>query len=302
MLLCRTFGAYFTNKSIPGLTAGPIGWRSFGPDFKFGDGLSRRARTAFPKPRKNGCALGDSKSALPVLPEERICLLMANHKIRNPQFLRKPLLLCLFLIAAASLSAADLADAIAGMQRHYASVETITGEFRQTYRAPGIHREESGSFWLKRPGLMRWEYRVPEEQLFVADGRQSYLYVPRDRQVTIQPFSAADLHNTPLEFLLGSGDINRSFMASWETEFKPKETGTFLIRLVPHRKEEGYAFLVLEMDPRTFDLRRIAIREPVGSTTEFFLSNVSTKVKVDKKLFQFKTPKGVEEIRLNVEQ
>jgi hypothetical protein len=35
MLLCRTFGAYFINQSIPGLTAGPIDWRSFGPDFKF---------------------------------------------------------------------------------------------------------------------------------------------------------------------------------------------------------------------------------------------------------------------------
>jgi hypothetical protein len=34
-LLCRTFGAYFTNKTIPGLMAGPTDWRSFGPDFKF---------------------------------------------------------------------------------------------------------------------------------------------------------------------------------------------------------------------------------------------------------------------------
>jgi hypothetical protein len=31
MMLCRTFGAHFINKSFPGLTAGPIHLRSFGP-------------------------------------------------------------------------------------------------------------------------------------------------------------------------------------------------------------------------------------------------------------------------------
>lgn len=227
---------------------------------------------------------------------------MANRKMGNAPVLTKLLVLGLLLIAATSLGAADLADVISGLQRRYAAVETMRGDFRQIYRAPGINREESGSFWLKRPGLMRWEYRIPEVQLFVADGRQSYLYVPLDRQVTIQPFTIADLHNTPLEFLLGSGDINKSFAVSWETEFKPKETGTLQIRLIPHRKDAAYAFLVLELDARTFDLRRIAIREPAGSTNEFLLGNISMNVKMDKKLFQFKTPKGVEEIRLNIEQ
>lgn len=206
------------------------------------------------------------------------------------------------LTAAPGLRAADLADVVSGIQKHYASVETVKGDFRQSYLAPGIRREESGSFWLKRPGLMRWEYRVPEEQLFVADGRNAYLYVPRDRQVTIQPFGVSDLHNTPLEFLLGSGDIRKGFSASWETEFKPKEAGTHLLRLVPQRKDAGYAFLILEVDPRTFELRRIAIREPAGSTSEFHFGNVSVNEKLESRLFQFKAPKGTEEIRLNVDQ
>ena len=31
MLTCRTFGAYFINKPVPGLTAGPIDCQPFGP-------------------------------------------------------------------------------------------------------------------------------------------------------------------------------------------------------------------------------------------------------------------------------
>jgi outer membrane lipoprotein carrier protein len=197
--------------------------------------------------------------------------------------------------------ALDLPEVVSGLQRRYGSVETVQGNFQQTYRAPGVIQEESGLFWLKRPGLMRWEYRTPEKQLFVADGRESFLYVPGDRQVTVQPFSVADLHNTPLELLLGSGDINKSFVASWETVFKPQTEGTLLIRLTPRKPGHEYSFIVLELNGRNFDLMRIAIRDTGGSTTEFFLSNVTTNTRLDKNLFQFKIPKGVEVIRLKDE-
>ena len=228
--------------------------------------------------------------------------LSSARMTRNPQsairhFLAISLWLLLSLVPAAR--AADLQEAVSGLQRRYASVETVKGSFSQTYRAPGAKQEESGEFWLKKPGLMRWEYRTPEAQLFVANGRESYLYVPKDRQVTVQPLSAADLHSTPLEFLLGSGDINKSFTVSWEATFKPSAERTLMIRLTPRKPDIDYSFLVLELDNKTFDLRRIAIRDPGGSTSEFFLSNVVTNVKLDKRLFQFKTPKGVEEVRLN---
>lgn len=210
-------------------------------------------------------------------------------------------LFCLLLSSTISY-ALDLQQVISGLQKRYASVGTVKGSFRQTYRAPGVTQEESGEFWLKKPALMRWEYRAPEEQLFVADGRESFLYIPKDRQVTVQPLTAADLHSTPLELLLGSGDINKSFTASWEMEFKPKVEGTLMIRLVPRKSGGEYAFLVLELDSQTFDLRRVAIRDTGGSTTEFFFSDVTTNVKLDNKLFQFKIPKGVEVIRMNNEQ
>ena len=208
------------------------------------------------------------------------------------------LLLCLLVQTSYAM---EPSEAVAGLRQRYKTVETVRGKFRQTYRAPGIVREESGEFWLKKPGLMRWEYRAPEEQLFVADGRESFLYVPADRQVTVQPLTAADLHNTPLEFLLGGGGIEKSFDASWEKELKPGMDDTALIRLTPRTPDSQYSFLVVEIDGRTFDLRRIVIREPVGSTSEFLFMEVATNVKVDNNLFRFKIPKGVEVNRMRRE-
>lgn len=178
-------------------------------------------------------------------------------------------------------------------------METASGSFRQTYRAPGMEQEEAGSFVLKKPGFMRWEYRVPEEKLFVADGRECFLFVPQDRQVTVYPLTASDVRSTPLAFLLGGGNIINNFSISSESEYRPVFDRTSLIRLKPLKHEEEYLFLVLELDVSSFDIRRVVIREHGGNTSEFFLTNVATNIKVNSRDFQFKPPKGVEVVRLN---
>jgi outer membrane lipoprotein carrier protein len=216
-----------------------------------------------------------------------------------------PVLLCLsfcFLSGPPGSCASDLDGIVARFQQHYASVVTVTGDFKQTYRAPGIDQVESGVFWLKKPAFMRWEYRSPEEKLFIADGRESFLYVPLDRQVTVQPFSALDLQRTPLELLLGKGNINKSFAVSWEPDLKSNTGLSYVIRLTPRKSEAEYSFLVVELDQKTYDLRRILIRESSSNASEFVFTNVSTNIKIEKKMFQFKAPKGVEILRLNNEQ
>ncbi len=160
------------------------------------------------------------------------------------------LFLASFLLCGSALShALDLPEVVRGLQTRYASVQTVQGSFRQTYRAPGIQKEQTGRFLLMKPGLMRWEYSAPEEQLFVADGKETFLYVPRDQQVTIQPFTEADLRSTPLDILLGSGNIDTSYVVSWDTEPGSKTEHTVRIRLVPRSPEGENSFLVLACKP-----------------------------------------------------
>ena len=204
-----------------------------------------------------------------------------------------------FVLASVSSAGADLDTVIAGLQKRYALVESIGADFLQTYRAPGIEQTESGTLIMKKPGLMRWEYRVPEVKFFIADGRETYLYTPEDRQVLIRRFSAAELHSTPLQFMLGQGDIRRSFEVAWEQGPGPNADGAFVLRFMPRAAEADYAYVVIECDARSFDMRKMVIRERTGNTSEFALSNLKTNMKVDGKQFQFKLPKGVEVVRLD---
>ena len=206
---------------------------------------------------------------------------------------------CLIGLLTPAPAEDSIAKVIEGLQRKYAAVLTVSAAFRQVYRAPGIEQVESGILLMKKPGLMRWEYRDPERKLFVADGRETFLYTPEDRQVQVSRLSAAEIRSTPLQFLLGQGEILKSFTAAPDTEFPPSFDRGVMIRLTPRRSDPDYAFLVLECDRNSHELRRIIIRELTGNTSEFVLSNLVTNARVDGKEFQFKIPKGVEVIRLD---
>jgi outer membrane lipoprotein carrier protein len=195
-------------------------------------------------------------------------------------------------------SAADLSATVTRIQQRYAAVQNFRAEFTQHYRAPGIEQTESGTLYMKKPGLMRWEYRDPEVKLFVADGRNTYLYTPADRQVIVQRFTPDDLRSTPLQFLLGKGNLTSSYDVSWESA--PAGAGELLLRLTPRDRDSEYSFLVIACDRGTFDLRRLVIHERAGNTSEFVFSRVETNLKLENAQFEFKIPKGVEVVRLDV--
>jgi outer membrane lipoprotein carrier protein len=202
------------------------------------------------------------------------------------------------LLMTCAAAAADFDSALSGMERRYEKADTVAGSFKQIYRAPGMTQEKTGVFQLKRPGLMRWEYMTPEKELFVADGKECFFYVPLDRQVTIHPLTPADLARTPFVFLLGGGNIRRDYSAAAETEFKPAFPDTALLRLTPVENNEEYLFVTLELDARTFDIRRVLIRERIGNTSEFLLSDIVLNRKMNDRDFQFRTPRGVEVLRI----
>ena len=93
------------------------------------------------------------------------------------------------------LAAQDQASELATrLQARYESIRDFSADFTHSYEG-GILRKkavERGAVLVKKPGKMRWEYREPEEKLFVSDGRKLYAWVPADRQVTVSTLPASD--------------------------------------------------------------------------------------------------------------
>lgn len=206
------------------------------------------------------------------------------------------MLLFLSLCLAAPASVAETADQLVrSLENHYNRLETLKADFVQIYKTDerAAARQEVGTLYLKKPGQMRWEYARPEVKLFVSDGKTIFFYVPEDRQVTRVPVKESTDLRTPLRFLLGRMDLKREFRVSLADDTAPLDPGNPVLRLVPKRSDERFGELLLEMDGRE-RIRRLKIVETDGGVTEFRLSGEVPNPPLDRALFRFRAPPGVE--------
>ena len=190
-------------------------------------------------------------------------------------------------------SAADLAQAL---QKKYATVRDFSADFVQTYRGGVLNRQmkDSGHVWIKKPGKMRWEYKTPEEKLFVSDGVQVYWYVPQDRQVIVSAVPPDGQASTPALFLAGKGDITRDFTASLTDTPAGLPGGTRALKLVPKVPQAEYDWLILSVDPATLALRGLVTADAQGGTSSFAFTNLKENLGLADKPFVFTPPRGVE--------
>jgi outer membrane lipoprotein-sorting protein len=65
--------------------------------------------------------------------------------------------------------------------------------------------------------------------------------------------------------------------------------------MVPRRESDVDAVL-LEVSPTTFDIRRLQLTYGDGSISEFIFNRVETNVGLDRSLFDFVPPPGVQVI------
>jgi outer membrane lipoprotein carrier protein len=205
------------------------------------------------------------------------------------------------LVGALALTASLLAPPAAGTtvpaaealvrrieQRHRAATD-LTARFVQTYRSGLIGREvvERGVVSIKRPGRMLWEYRQPEKKTFVADGKSFYFYVPADKQVIVRP-QKGDKSITGL-LLSGQSDLLSEFDVSVETA----PPGLQRLRLVPRKADPEVEWVTVDVDEND-RIRAIAVTDVQGNRSRFAFDGIRENVGLKDRLFQFRTPPGVE--------
>ena len=90
------------------------------------------------------------------------------------------LVLFLFLLQPQQ-AGPNLNDLVDGVEQSFARMKDFSADFVQIGDSLNRKQQESGHLYLMRPRMMRWEYKNPEEKLFVSDGKTVYFYVPADR-------------------------------------------------------------------------------------------------------------------------
>ena len=182
------------------------------------------------------------------------------------------------------------------VDEHYNQLQSFQADFTEIYQGSGIQREEVGTLWLKKPGKMRWEYRSPEEKLFLADGKVTWLYLPAEKQARKSPLKNLEDLRSPLAFLLGKTKLEKELKAlSFAPDIQAWKAEDVMLRGVPRGLEDRVEQVVLEITPE-HRIARILIHAVDDSVTEYRFSNSKENVEVADKQFRFMAPSGTEVI------
>jgi outer membrane lipoprotein carrier protein len=193
-------------------------------------------------------------------------------------------------LPAAPAGAADSGEALARrVDARQAGVRDLTARFVQSYRSGVLGREvtERGTVSIKKPGLMRWEYREPEKKVFVSDGKQFFFYVPADKQVIVKAQDSGQQGVAAI--VLGGGKILEHFQAFAEEPLPGRER----LRLVPRKADADVQRVYLDVDAGG---RVVAIEvwDAQGGHSRFQFEGVKENVGLKDDAFRFQPPAGVE--------
>ncbi len=216
------------------------------------------------------------------------------------QFLLLTLTILFQAFVCQAAVAADLTPlAIAQkIQETYAKTQTLRADFQQTTSSRMSARERlgSGTMVLAKPGLMRWDYSEPDQQVFVCDGQKISMYFAKERQMMVTPANDYLESDVTYSFFTGKGDIQRDFVVAGpeEEDIVDEPKAAYQLKLTPKQGHPQIDFINLWVDRDTFLLSRLKVTDKFGTVTDLVFSKVSTNLEAPATIFHFTPPEGTE--------
>ncbi len=198
----------------------------------------------------------------------------------------------IFAFSPAAFGASKEDKVLNAIQKRYEQTRTFKANFVQNAYIKMLDEIQTtkGKVYIKKPGRMRWEYKSPDPQILVSDNKVLWLYVPEDQQVNKMPIESVYSNNTPALFLAGKGKLGESF----EVVQIMDEDRWLKVVLQPKDKDFNIVELTLLANKKNFQIVGSSVYDNLGNKTEIYFNDIKENLKLSKKLFKFKVPKGVE--------
>lgn len=216
-----------------------------------------------------------------------ICYSLSVKKIRN-FFALLSMMICLSMPSAAAASTAD--ELVERIQKTFAGIKDIQGAFSQTSYIKDLEETQrySGTFFIKKPAQMMWEYANPRDEKVVIKDNDTWIYKKSQNQVIKTKFSKEAYGQVPIALLSSFENIESDFNITM-----PEKNA---LQLEPKRKLGAIKTLVMETDPSPgdFPVKMFTVLDTYGNIIMIELNNVKTNPGIDDSLFIFQIPPGVE--------
>lgn len=187
---------------------------------------------------------------------------------------RRSLLASLALLPLLAAPARAQGTDVSAIDRYLRALRSARGRFRQTNPDGST---QTGTFYLAKPGRIRFEYDQPPGAMVIADGINVGVFDPKsNRNPTRYPLS-----RTPLSLLLrDSLSLTEPGLVLGATR---DAAGVHITVVDPRAPDEGRMVMTFTEDP--VELRQWAITTKAGQRTEVALTEMRTGLSLDPNLF-----------------
>ena len=182
-------------------------------------------------------------------------------------------------------------DVAASLQKKYDTIRDFSADFVHTHEGGVLKRkrEERGTLFVKKPGKMRWNYKSPDEKVFVSDGVRLIQYFADENRAVVSPAPEED--QAAVVFLAGRGNLNRDFNITFAQNQAPS---AWTLRLEPKQPQQEYDWLEITAARDTYQLQGLTVGEKQGARSTFAFSNFKENPGLTDKTFAFSIPRGAE--------
>lgn len=196
--------------------------------------------------------------------------------------------------AASAVAAVTADQAVDNLQQALKAITTFQARFEQLYYSMSISEplREKGDLFLQKPDRMRWNYKTPQDKVFLYKEGVLEMYLPEENQLTRSPVSKEALESDIFGIFLGTMSFRDAYAVE-DNPFPTDATRVRQVKLTP-KTEGDYSHILLEIDETTWLLRRAIFLEWAGNKREFVFSQIKTGVRIPAKTFTLKVPPGTE--------
>jgi chaperone LolA len=170
----------------------------------------------------------------------------------------------------------------------YRNMSTFYTEFEQEYcdEDAGICQHYEGKTYYMKPNFFRMEIEQPK-QIYVGDSVSLWIYMPDDKRAIRQALQQVPFQISPDALF---ENYEEDFIASVTNEGEDY----YEIALQPKDENDIYRKLTVEIKKETFEIIGLSVVDESGIESTFEFTKVEINQKIDKKLFEFKVPAGVQ--------
>jgi outer membrane lipoprotein carrier protein len=189
------------------------------------------------------------------------------------------------------------------IQNRYETTNDLEARFLQEFVGKMMKQAQKGEgkVYFKKKGMMRWDYRVPNQQ-FISNGKVVWYYQPDENQVLVYDLSSLIKEKTPLAFLAGEGNLTRDFdLVSFSEAVSPKEEN-YVVELVPKEPHAGLSKLVLTVDKKMYFVTQADVVDMLGNVTRTRFMDIKTNVGLQASFFNFSIPPGADVMKVQEPQ